>query len=343
MSLFPFLVPIKASTSAEVRHLIDALRGSDDVRREAAIARLTVIGPRAVDALLHAYASTTDRDTRIAVLRALESSADSRTISLARDAIHQGGDVAAAAATALRGLLESSHAATSTEALDLLVATVLDTSAERLVRLTAFDALHGTADGVRARIREALQADPDPHLKARALDSSNVAAVGDAIWQDALEGKLPDSPAVLREAAQARVSAAPFSTIQKLIDAVRAREGSVAAERRAEWQSVRGALHQALALRNSRVAVYDLRESLEDARGPIPVSFLTALHVVGDPSCLEPLAAAYARKGMDARWKSQLAAAFRAIAKRERVTRRHSIVKRIAARWPETASELTAS
>jgi hypothetical protein len=334
-------VPIKASASTEIRELIAGLGGSDDVRREAAIARLAVIGPRAVDALLHAYASTTDRDLRIAVLRALEPSADRRIIEIARQAVAQGGEVAIAAATALRCLLDSADGTASAEALDLLVATVLDRSAERAVRMTAFDALHAMPQPVRARIREALQSDPDPHLKARALDSSNSIAMAEAIWEDALDGRLPDTPAILRDAADTRASAAAFSALQKMIDAVRTREGMATAGRRAEWQTVRGALHQALALRGSRVAVYDLRESLEDARAPLPSSFLAALHVVGDPSCLEPLAAAYARAGADSRWKSQLAAAFRAIAQRERVTRRHAVVKRIAARWPEAAQELT--
>ena len=333
--------PIKASASTEIRQLIEALRGTDDVRREAAIARLAVIGPRAVDALLHAYAATTDREMRIAVLRALEPSGDRRTIAIADAAIVQGGDVAVAAATALRGLLDSPHEATATEALDLLVTTVLDTSAERVVRMTAFDALHAMPEGVRARIREALQSDPDSHMKARALDSSNSLAMADAIWQDALDGKLPDGPAVLREIAQPRAATAALSSLQKMIDAVRAREGAASAARRGEWQALRGALHQALALRGSRVAVYDLRESLEDAKAPLPASFLAALHVVGDETCLEPLAAAYARPGTDPRWRTQLAAAFRAIAGRERAARRRAIVKRIATRWPQTAKDLT--
>ena len=97
-SLFPFtfslsVVPIKASASAEIRELIAALGGNDDVQREAAIARLAVIGARAVDALLKAYSATTDVDLRIAVLRALESSGDPRTIGVARQAIADRGDL----------------------------------------------------------------------------------------------------------------------------------------------------------------------------------------------------------------------------------------------------------
>jgi hypothetical protein len=334
---------IKASSATEIRQLIAGLGGDDEVRREAAIARLAVIGARAVDGLRRAYAESSDRETRIAVLRALEPIGDRRTVAIARGAITEGGDLALAAASALRGLLDSPHGPTGTDALDVLVATALDPSAERRVRLAAFDALQSMPEGVRARVAEALQADPDPGLKARASDLPRDAAAADAVWQDALEGRLPDTAGVLRDAAQTRAAAAALSALQKMIDAVRSREGTVeSAAKRAEWQAVRGALHQALALRSSRVAVYDLREALEDSRGPLPTSFLAALHVVGDQSCLEPLAAAYARTPAgNARWKVQLAAAFRAIARREKVTRRHAVAKRISARWPEAGRELT--
>ena len=335
-------MPIKASASAEIRQLIAALGSTDDVQREAAIARLAVIGPRAVDALLRAYSSSTDTDLRIAILRVLESSGDPRTIAVARQAIAEGGDIAVAAATALRGLLDSTHGPSATGALDLLVATVLDPTADRALRMAAFDALHTMPEGVRARIAEALKTDPDPQIKARTLDSSRGAAASDVVWQDALEGRLPAKAEALREAAHTRTATAAFSALQKLIDAVRAREGSVPAARRTEWQAVRGALHQALALRNSRVAVYDLRESVQDSRGSLPSTFLAALHVVGDESCLEPLAGAYVRAQSDPRMQSQLAAAFQAIARREHITRRHAVSKRIAARWPDTLAKLMA-
>jgi hypothetical protein len=90
--------------------------------------------------------------------------------------------------------------------------------------------------------------------------------------------------------------------------------------------------------------VYDLRETIQEARGPLPVSFLAALHVVGDASCLEPLAAAYVRApGEDARWRHQLGEAFRAISRRDKVTRRHATVKRIESRWPDAARDLLSS
>ena len=102
-------------------------------------------------------------------------------------------------------------------------------------------------------------------------------------------------------------------------------------------------MHQALAARNSRLAVYDLRDSLLEAER-LPVTFLAALEEVGDASCLENLAAAYdasSRSG-DRWWREHVATAFRAIVQREGLTRRHAAVKRAMQRWPEATAELMA-
>ena len=83
-----------------------------------------------------------------------------------------------------------------------------------------------------------------------------------------------------------------------MIERVREREASAPAARRAEWTRVRGRAHAVLAARGSRIALYDLRESLESmsaAAAPLPVEFLAALSTAGDASCLEAVAAAYAR------------------------------------------------
>jgi hypothetical protein len=266
-------------------------------------------------------------------------------VPLARKALAEGGDLAVAAAAALRGLLDSTQGSTGADALDVLAAAALDPSVERRVRLAAVEALQDMPEGARVRVAAALQDDPDPALKTRAKDLPRDAAAANAVWQDALDGHLPDLPSLLRDAAQTRAPATALSAIQKLIDAVRVQEGSVrAGARRAEWQGVRGALHQALALRGSRVAVYDLRETLAAAREPVPISFLAALHVVGDRSCLEPLAAAYSRTDAGkARWRHQLGAAFLAICAREKVTRRDPAMKRIMSKWPDAVRELTAS
>jgi hypothetical protein len=148
----------------------------------------------------------------------------------------------------------------------------------------------------------------------------------------------------LREAVKSRAAAA-LGALQKLVEAVRARESAAASGARSEgWRQVRGALHQTLALRGSRVAVYDLRETLAEAREPLPAPFLAAMHVVGDESCLESIAAAWtaaddggASPESAARWRHQLEAAFQAVVKREKISRRSAAWKRLATRFPAAA------
>ena len=120
---------IKASSSNEIRTLVDALSGDDDVQREAAIARLGIIGARAVDRLTDAYSKASDRRARVVILRALEAIGNQRSAPLARRAVAEGGDVAVAATGLLRALLSSADTATATLALDALVATTLDSTA----------------------------------------------------------------------------------------------------------------------------------------------------------------------------------------------------------------------
>jgi hypothetical protein len=94
-------------------------------------------------------------------------------------------------------------------------------------------------------------------------------------------------------------------------------------------------LHQHLASRGSRLALYDLREALEGATGPLPVGFLSAAAVIGDTSCLTPLARAWVESGHDDRWwRDHVAEAFGAIVAREALTRRHPALKLILERWP---------
>jgi hypothetical protein len=310
---------IKASASAEIRKLVASLTG-DAVSREAAVARLAVIGARAVPHLVAAYEAAGDRQTRAAVLRALEPFGDPRALPVARDGLSHGGDPAIAAIAVLGGLVDSSHGATGANALDGLMTAALDERVERRVRLAAAEI-----------------------LRARNVDvSANVAAEdGSAIWKDALDGHLPDEPDLLRQALDARGANVPLSDLRRLIDVIRAHEAASPAAADG-WRALRGAIHQALALRGSRVALYDLRETLESAPAPLPQTFVAAVQVLGDDSCLQAIAAAYANAPSgQARWRHQLGAAFAAIAARERISARHPVMKRINARWPDAANTLS--
>ena len=325
-------MPIKASASTEIRALVVALCGSDDVKREAAIARLAVIGARAVDRLITTFSATRERAARVAILRALEPMGDHRTLSVARQGMAEGGDVAIAAVGALRNLLDSPHGNTASTALDCLVAIALKEDAERRLRVVALEALDQMPADVREKVAGALGSSEDA---VQSIGHST--ASEDALWKDALEGRLPDDPDLLRKAVSAHAAKAPLGSLQKLIDRIRQLESDASGNsRREDWRAVRGAIHQALALRGSRVAVYDLRESFAQGDSRLPVSFLAAVQAVGDNSCLEPLAATMSASLSDERWQHQVTTAFRAIAKREKITRRHAVMRRISARWPQT-------
>jgi hypothetical protein len=324
---------IKRSAAGEIRTLIESLSSAEEIKRESAIARLAIIGERAVDGLVRAYPAA-DRDTRIAILRTAEPIMDPRMLPPAIEALGATGDLALAGAASLRAMLDSPAESAASQALDALVATALDRGADRHVRLAAFDALRDMPATVREPVARALQQDPDAGVQARAVDGPREAAVEEAVWRDALDGRLSEDPASLRDAVKARGGSAPLNDLQKLVEAVRIREAEATGTRREAWRRVRGSLHQALALRGSRVAVYDLRETVERARAALPTPFMTALHVVGDESCLEPIATAWAAS-TDAGWKHQLEAAFAAIVKREKLTRRSAVIKKISARWPE--------
>jgi hypothetical protein len=124
-----------------------------------------------------------------------------------------------------------------------------------------------------------------------------------------------------------------------VVERVRHREGGEPAAVRDQWRLTRAAAHVALGHRESRLALYDLRESFESARAPLPVEFLTALSLVGDASCVEAIAAAHAR-AKHAWWRDQLARVFRDIVVREQLTRRQAEIARIAKRLPQTLRDL---
>jgi hypothetical protein len=336
-------MPIQRSAGAEIRQLIDALGGSDDTRRETAVARLAVIGPRAVEHLLQEFPAATGR-ARAGMLRALEALADPRSLTVARGALEDASAaVQTAAIGALRALLGSGHAAAERDAFDALVAVALDRGRIAAVRIAAWDALGGVAEETREPVRRALAGDPDPEIRTRTA----AAAVGppptpETIWREAGAGRLPASPAPLKAALAAHRTTARLTELQRLVDRIRAREQQEADPIvREEWCALRGAVHQALAARNSRLALYDLRDSLLTSER-LPVAFLAAMEDVGDTTCLDTLAAAYdgsSRSG-DTWLREHLATAFRAIVQREGLTRRHAAVKRVLARWPDAAADL---
>jgi hypothetical protein len=144
-------------------------------------------------------------------------------------------------------------------------------------------------------------------------------------------------PAAAYEWLQTSGAHAPLSELHQLVIALRDSERKESTvKRRQQWLAARGAAHAALAARDSRVALYDLRETLESAAGPLPMDFVNAARRIGDAECVEAMGAAWAAApATETWWRSSLSRAARAIVAREGLTARHAAIKRVRAKLPE--------
>ncbi len=346
---------IKRSTAPEVATLLQDLRTGPDGAREAAAARLSVIGTRAVDGLLAVLASEQAPGVRAAALAALEAIGDPRAIEPAFALLAEADPaVALPAAGVLRGALETTR---GTEVLDRLATTALDPGAPERARLAALEALRGLSPKVIGPIWRTLKDDSSPAVRGAVGGGGPTPEIDptDAL-RAAAAGDLPDDPDAVRRWLGGDVASLSLPVLHRLVQTIRAREAAMGdPARRVAWMTARAAVHRALAARGSRVALYDLREMI-DAAPAAPVEMLAALERVGDASCLEPIAAAYARlapgraagdDGAPSRptdattwWRQHLATTFRAIAAREKLTERQVVVRRIRSRWPDAGIDL---
>jgi hypothetical protein len=335
-------VPIKASAARQIETLIADL-GSDRVNvREAAVARLTLLGARAVDRLLLLVDGDSPVVARAAALRALEAIADPRALDPALAALDSIDPViAVAAAGTARVFLRGPRGAA---AVDRLASVALDAKRDAAVRVAAIRALDDLDPATTAPLLEALRRDPQDAV--RIATEKSAAAPGDVIARAAEYG-LPDEPHDLGDALTRAGADVALPLLLRIIERVRERESSEPLPQRAEWMRVRGRAHVMLAERGSRIALYDLRESIESAAQPLPVEFLAALSTAGDASCLEAIAAAYASASRQPSiedegrwWREHLADAFQLIVRREGLTRSHARIKKIEKRWGSAMKRL---
>jgi len=294
--------------AGEIDRLIADLGRAEGHRRDAAVARLRVMGVRALPHLSTLLDSAATVSARAAALSVLESFDDQRTIALALRALQDGDtDVALAAVSVLRGWLTRED---GTQALDAVTAAALDKKRDGAVRLAALDALSELPPELVAPVRERAPVDG-----------------GD---RPAL-----DDPAALGGWLAAHAATAPLSALHAAVTAAREREQADSLpRRREEWTRMRGAAHLALAHRGSRLAVYDLRESFDRASTPLPADFLAAAARVGDESCLEPLARAWAGAKGEPWWRSRLMETAADVVARLKLTGRSATLKRVRVKWP---------
>jgi hypothetical protein len=294
--------------SSDIDRLMVDLQSADSIRRDTAVARLRILGRRAVPRLIDVVTAHESAPVRAVALDALEGLDDVRAINAAFGALRDGDiDVVIAALGVLRGWVAEE---TGTRLLDAITAITVDRSRDARVRVAALAALSALPEHLIRPIRD--QA-PPPESAVPSLDD----------------------PVAVREWIQAYGASATLSTLHELVTRTREREHAESSSRlRAEWLQARGRAHQALARRQSLVALYDLRETLETSTGALPHSFVSAAVTIGDASCLEPLARAWANGGKDLDWKHQLSTTAATIMRREKLTGRSTAVKKLRANFP---------
>ena len=294
--------------SSDIDRLIADLHASDSIRRDAAVARLRILGNRALPRLIDLVASHESAVVRALALDTLEGIDDVRVIDAAFDRLRDGDiDVVIAALGVLRRWVAEE---TGTRLLDAITAITVDRTRDARVRVAALAALSELPEHLVRPIRD--QA-PPPESAGPSLED----------------------PLQVREWIQAYGAGATLNTLHELVTRTREREHAESSSRlRSEWLEARGRAHQALAKRNSLLALYDLRETFEAATAALPQSFLSTAAAIGDASCLEPLARAWAAAGKDLEWTHQLSTTAAAIMRREKLTGRSAAVKKLRANFP---------
>ncbi len=299
---------IRTSSARDVEALLQQLRSPVALERDAAIARLRIIGSRARDRVLALLADAgAGRDVRVAALKVVDALDDpaSKRATLAATA-DPDPVIAIAAIQVLRSWLVVDD---DTAALERVSAIVADATGVEEVRRAALDALSELPASLTEPLVQSVAAQLSP---APPLDT----AAGAREWL-------------------ANHEQAPLGALHDLLTQARNREREAPDDRlRQEWCAVRTAVHAVLARRGSRIALYDLREMFEQAQAALPLDVLVAMRTIGDLTCLDALAHAWETMSADAWWREQTQDAATAIIAREQATSRNAAVKRVRTKWP---------
>ncbi len=218
------------------------------------------------------------------------------------------------------------QAAGLVEALDPLAARLLDEREEASLRLAILDALLSLdpplAPTARRPLLERLASSSDPELAARARWAADGRGRRQAPGD--LDGRLVEdlvAPGLTREAAE-RTIAALARRGAPAIPALQAALERLGPLRRGRTDvaslRARARIHEALASLDSRVALYDLRETLAARPRAVMPALLRAAARVGDASVVPALARAVAE---EAALLDSCADALAAIAAREKLRR----------------------
>jgi HEAT repeats len=304
-------MPIVPSRAHDTKELIARLGDPRSARREASVARLTLLGQRAVPALMVA-AESRDPLVRLGAIESLDRIGSPQGLGALTQALRDGDlRVATLAAQALGRL----HGSGVAEAFEPLVGLLVDEAASEDVRLQALEALGTLSESeMRPLLTRLLRTSRTRLQRAAAA----LAARGTGVASG--EGEAPATiPALHRE-------------LQRLGAA--ARRGATAAAQ------AKARIHVALARLDSRIALYDLREMLERRPARDVGDLLEAAAMVGDRSMLPAVVAlAHDEPGLF----EPCATAVSRIVERERIARAGAFLKAIPRERHSTFERLWAS
>ncbi len=160
-------MPIRPSSAVDVNRLVEDLSSGEALRRETALARLAVIGARAVTRLSGlAMDGSAPEEARLAAIQALEAIGDPRSLGPALTLTERNDEIGVAAISVL-GAIARLEGTRATRAFDHLTALVLDQDAPEERRLAGLAALDGLSERLLKPIYSALAADRSPGLRAR--------------------------------------------------------------------------------------------------------------------------------------------------------------------------------
>lgn len=348
-------MPIVPSRSSEIQRLAQSLGQGRAADRESAIARLTLLGERALPTVLEVlrrgtnaarvdalavveqhdspgargavHASASDPELPVA-RRAVEACAhypDARTVEVLRTRTRSGPQaLRLAAVESLLALLESGLV----ETIDPLLEIVLAEGEDEAVRRAALPALSSLSPRERAPLLARLRDRPRDAVGHRLLQGIGGGPAGErrvAVGAKPPAGRNPSPES--RETIDRLVKEggpAAIATLHGLLARL-PRADEKAAQGR-DTAAFRGEIHRALATLGSRIALYDLRESLAVRPSPAPSPLLAAAATVGDKSLVPALAAL----ATDApALQAACVAALTAIVGRERLRRTSASVRAV--------------
>ena len=348
-----FILPIVPSRSARTQELLGRLASARAAERDSAIAGLALLGTRVLlplDAFLPAASPAArlaalevleriedeaalpailrlvrDADEGVA-LRAVEAAGerpDQRSVEVLAALLSEPGPAGRrqAAARALGRM----QAGGFVEALEPLAERLLDEREEPGLRAAILDALLTLEPPLAPRtlrpLLRRLASSSEPELSFRARSTAGE-ALEDRLAQELTSPGLSAEAAARTTAALARRGATAIPALQRALDRLGPlRPGADPPSLRA-----RAALHEALAALGSRVALFDLRESIAaHPRAAMP-ALLRAASRIGDASLAPALARAVAE---DEALLDACAGTLAAIVTRQRLRRTSAALKSV--------------